>query len=373
MSWFRAPALFVTLVACVASAALSVARGQTRQVFPPSLEKHEGESSTSLPFGYNGPARFQLVYHAAPPGGARSALLTEFAFRADGRKDVEFPNKKYVDCFIVIGYTANSYQQLSKTFLDNRLGVSEQVFNGKLELPLQSKQAATAPRSFDLRFKLPRPWLHRDFDHGYLMIELGIVNQPSGNWELDTPFICFSQGEDFGRIGARCQFSDTKLQAPRQPILSNETSVEIGGNATFTVTNVPNDAPTLFVFSITDQGSFAGGLLPRPMDDKIFPYPAHDCFANIDWFELRFAIAKNGTATASLPIPPNDVWRLVSFHCQTLTLDLAANPMGVVWSLGRRVKACGPVECARVFSLGSYTATSGIVQTGGAPVLELTY
>ncbi|MCA8969260.1 MAG: hypothetical protein KDC95_05730 [Planctomycetes bacterium] len=362
-----------TTLALVALVAASDIRAQTKTVFPSSLANREGESSTSLPFGYNGPARMQLVYQVAPPGSARSALLKEFAFRADGRKDVEFPAKKFVDCFVVIGYTNNEYSGLSTKFVDNRLGIGEQVFSGKLELPLQAKQATTAPRSFDLRFKLPRPWLHRDFDNGYLMIEIGIVNQPAGNWDMDIPFVCYSQGEDFGKIGPRCQFSDTTLKAPRQPILVNDTAVEIGGNATFTATNLPDNAPTLFVFGLSDKGTFAGGFLPRAMDDKIFPYPATDCFANTDWIELRFALAKNGTASASLPIPPNDVWRLVTFHCQTLTLDLAANPMGVVWSLGRRVQACGPVQCARVFSLGSYTVTSGIVQTGSAPVLELTY
>lgn len=363
--------VLVAAIACGVQAASCHA--QTKTVFPAALATVEGESSTALPFGYSGPTRMQLVYHVAPPNGARSAFLKEFAFRADGRKNVAFPAKQYLECFVSISLTPNRYTGMSKEFAKNRYSPSLGVYSGKLALPAQPKLTSTQPRPFDLRFKLPKPWLHRNFDHGYLMIEIGIVNQPRGDWDVDSPFNCASVGQDVGKIGPQCRFSDTSLKDPRQPVLTNEPNVEVGGSATFTATNLPATAPTLFVFGIRETGPFAGGMLPRHMGDKVFPFPATDCYANTDWLGLRFAPAKNGRATASMPIPFDDVWRQVWFYCQTLTLDLAANPMGVVWSKARKVKPCGPVQCARVFSLGSYQVATGIVQTGAAPVLELTY
>lgn len=344
---------------------------QTRVVFPAGFDKVEGSASTIIPFGLGTAARMQCIYHAEPPGGA--AMLTEFAFRADGRKDTEFPSKRFVQLFATIGMSARSFLKASKNYADNRYGESTTVFSGKLELPLQAKQSTTSARPFGLRFKLAKPWLHRGLDHGYLRIEIAIVSQPKGSWDLDSAFVCHAPGKDFGKIGPRCQFSDTSLKGARQPILTNDTAVQIGGYAGFTATNLPDAAPTIFVFGIRDSGPFAGGMLPRAMDDKVFPFPATDCYANTDWLAVRFVASKNGQASARLAIPENDLWRHLRIYCQTLTLDLAANQMGVVWSLGRSVQACGPVRCTRIFTLGSYQSGQGSIQLGSAPVLELTY
>ena len=80
-----------------------------------------------------------------------------------------------------------------------------------------------------------------------------------------------------------------------------------------------------------------------------------------------------GQASYSSPVPADKRFRRATLYCQTLTLDLAANAMGVIWSLGRKAQVCGPVQCTRVLHVGDLQVKTGTVQIGGAPILRLKY
>ena len=365
--------IFLILTILVAKLVLTcgLVVAQTKVVFPGNFKSVEGAASTAIPFGLSNQVRLQAVYHSPPPKGQRSAMLREIAIRPDGNAGSGYARKQWISLFAYVGLCPHEYDRVSKNFDENRATALTQIFGGaqqKLSLPAMPPLKVAQPRPFAIRFKLPKPWIHRHYDDGYLLLELVIMLQPKGTYLLDTPFICSSKGTPFGKSTAACAFANKA-----KPKLAKSGSFKLGGQAVWTLSNTPPKSIALFVFGLSKTGPFWDGKLPYDMTK----WGAPGCFALIDWFQL-YPVATNdrGTASVSLPIPQNRLFFGWTYRCQTLTLAPAANLLGVVWGDGLEASVCGPVQCSQIVAFaktGIDKVKTGTVQIGTAPIIELTY
>ncbi len=345
----------------------SFAPGQLQKVIPAGFAQSEGQTATQVPFGLSTPVRMQCIYHAAVPGNQLRRQITEIAIRADGntKRKSGWSAKKFVEFDLFVGQCPLRYDRVSSKFEDNRTGASKLAFRGKIDLPAQPANPGNGPRPFVFRIKPATPIFHENRDDGYFMLEFVVGGQPKGSYPLDSPFVCRSPGTPLGKIGARCKFSNGKA-----PIVKNSTHISLGGSITWTLENAPARTPTLFVSGSRTSGPFLGGNLPTDLS----AFGATGCYANMDWaFIFAKLTGSSGVANYTFPLPNLSRLRGAPLFGQFITLDLAANRMGVVWSQGRQAKICGPAQCSRVIAIRDLKAKRGIVQIGSAPILRLTY
>ncbi len=338
-------------------------------VFPESLRKVEGQTSTSIPFGLKGQVLMQCLY--AREKSSLPRTWKQLSFRADwGGKTSSIARKQWLRISVSMAATPKDSWTMSRNFVENQgSGTWKQVVsNLNISLPAQPK-TLSGPRPFNLTIKFSKPYTH-DWDDGRLLIELAISQQPSGSYPIDTAFRCDSKVTRFGTVGPKCRVQH-KTGAKELGIESID-SVKAGGLFRYSCKDAAPDAPCLFFIggALPPSGMFMGSKLPVSLVSKGFPAP--DCYFNTDWIGIRAAVAsKSGTAGISFPVPPNRKWIGSYLACQAATVDPAANPLGLVFSKGIRTTICGPLPVARLFATGDNQAKSGVIQRGAAPVIEL--
>lgn len=148
----------------------------------------EGNTSTTQPFSFTAPVRYQQVYeanrfNALPSGGG---TLQSINFRLDtplGRNS----SGAYDSARITVSTTSASEGSLSPVFMQN-MGVDARVvFAGSMTLvALYSR--GSEPQSFDLRINLTTPFLY-DPARGNLLFEYNgqlLTPGPNGFGPLDA-------------------------------------------------------------------------------------------------------------------------------------------------------------------------------------------
>ncbi len=337
-------------------------------VYPKEFRGQEGIGGTSIPFGLSGPVRLQTLYQSWVVDQV-PRTITSLAIRPDWSpvkgQDV-IRGKQWVHLQIYMSHSRKTFDTVSSDFGLNRGKDAVMVFKEKaVALPTQGR-LTQGPRPFGLVFKLDTPFVHVQ-TKGPLLIEYVITRQPAGDYRLDTTLTCRSVAADFGRRGPRCVLSSSK----KPLLLGNGPSFMVGQRMDWRLSGAEAEAVCVFTLGSHEPPGKALGL-PTPLD--LGKWGGTDCYINTDWLFVTGRVASAaGTAGFTFPIPKGrEFWRRW-FYCQALTVDVKANKLGFVTSLGRKVRSCGPIRTARIFRIGDLKARTGTVQVGAAPVVSLTW
>jgi hypothetical protein len=333
----------------------------------------EGLSSSSVPFGLNQPLRMLCVYDANDLPWSGPLLLRWVSFRADQNLNAGgIAAKQFIVLNLLMSTTARSAADVSTRFDENTGRDHVQVItNARVALPAQPPQAAgPRPCNVLLPFDVPAffdltPVRGPGERPRNLCVEMMVILQPAGGYDLDTPFVCSSNRTPFAAPGPRCR---TSASATRQPLaIDSNDSVKAGGSLTYTVTEVPREAPFGVMFGTRNTGPWNGA--PLPVD--LTSLGAWDCFIATDWVHTSIGLADaTGTGRVSYPVPAGIEFVGQSFYAQAICRDLTANPLLYVTSGGIRTTVCGPLGVARVYAVGNHLALTGTKTFGSAVIFE---
>lgn len=345
-----------------------------QDVVPASLDGIEGGSASSIPFGVSGPVRFQMLFDAdqLPFEGPR--LITELRIRPDWNNGALMPAKQFLRVDLDISTTTRGSDNASGTFDENHgLDRTRVATFYQLALPEQPDLAgAPGPRPASIVIPFIRPFWYgmsplrpgEDVADN-LCIDLQIVSQPSGFYRVDSPFTCDSQVTEFGQVADPCRPS----HAPGEFLeITSSSDIRAGGSVTWTVSNLAPQGPFWIAVAPTANGDWLGNALPAPLFAT-----APGCFVNVPLGLIMLTGTADplGEGIKTISLPSNRQLVGQEFNAQAFALDLAANQLGYITSLGVRSTVCGPLGCARIFRLGNSSALTGSVTFGAAPIVEL--
>ena len=365
--WTLFPALFL------APHAGALAQGL---VAPRSMANVEGSTGTSIPFGLDREVRLQCIYDGdeLPFSGPRMVqkLLLRADFSTDQGRD-QYPVKQFLVLHLAMSTTNVPAWDASATFADNYgTDFSPVIEDARISLPAQPPLPG-GPRPFNIELPFDQPWFYggtpvRDggpVPRG-LLFDMRVTVQPSGSYRLDVPGSCFSEPTYFGDLGAACVTSPggnpLGIEAPM--------STMSGGSVSYTVREMPPNAPFAVALALTNQGDWLGS--PLPFDLGSYLQGAPGCWIHVPWQAVLLGQADpTGTGIVTFPIPLGRNHVGSSLYAQAICQDLAANPLLHVASRGLRSTVCGPLGISRIFNVGNAWAESGQRSIGVAPVIEL--
>ncbi len=358
-------------------AGLLCAASAAGQIVPAAMDGVEGASASIIPFGLSGPVRYQCIYDGdqLPWNGPR--LITEVRFRADWDNGDPTPVKQFLRMDVDLSTTAQLAEAASPAFDANHGSDRTQVANFlQVSLPQQPAMTGDGPRPATVAIPFPVPWWYGTTpvfggpQPTGLVVDLQVTSQPSGIYRLDSPFTCESNITEFGSIDIECQ--NSQLYDPVDPVYVTITStndIRAGGSVTWNIDNMIPDTVFAVILSVAQGGEWLGVPLPAPLH----PTDAPGCFVNVrmDMAVLPGFADSNGSGAYSLGIPSDRDLVGTVLYAQAIARDLGANPFGHVTSLGVHSTVCGPLGCARVYSIGNAHASSGNVTFGAASVIEV--
>lgn len=361
---------------------------------PAFLNGREGGTGTAIPFGVAGAARVQYIYDAEDLPWTGPRLVTRVSFRADNTTDTSttFPSKGFVFVTLLLSTTSARAESASTVFEDNYgTDVVYAVTNQPMMLPAQPAWTGARPANID--FVLAAPWFYGltpvrgdGPPINSLLVELRIHSQPTGTYRLDNTGSCSIPVVAVGNVGPACApvgGQNVELLAP--------TSVQAGSNASWSIDRAEPNAFVVLMFGIDPQTAIGGNsalalpvplfdtsnpLLPHPLlaslAPTLFTYGAPDCYLNVDPTGLLFGATDTaGQANIQLAVPQSHSIVGMPIYSQVAAHSFSANALQLVTSRGWRSTICGPLGVARIYALGSDTATSGQYGFGQGAVIEL--
>ncbi len=359
---------FFFILSCILPFCTRVLGAQKTLILPEGFEKVEGRAGTSIPFGLSLPIRMQAIYQPWVIENKAKTIM-EIDIRADwsDQKGADtIPAKAYIHLQLFLSHSPRSFDNLSRTFSENR-GVDDTnvIADKRLALPAQPK-LPKGPRPFNIVLKLDKPFVYLQ-TKGPLLVEMSIKAQPKGAYRLDSPLFPTSPSQDFGSVGPACAVSTTG-----KPLgLTNGPSFQVGGSVAWKLEGAPPEVPAMIAMGTHEPPGLAFGKV-TPF--HLGPFGAKGCYVNTNWVLAKaFKTTKQGTGGWVFPLPKRqDLWNQWIF-AQAITSDLSANPMGLVLSKGRKVQILGPIRTSRVFALNDLKAKKGTLQNGSAPIIALRY
>lgn len=342
------------------------------EVLPASMATTEGLGGTPYPFGIGKACRFQTLYESVNERGP-TQIVTELRMRGDWVNPTYSQKAKgYANMGISMSHSDRGFATVSSTFSWNR-GLDETgVFTIKKVLFPAQASSKTGPRPFNIKFKLDRPFIHRPAA-GNLLVEYYILEQPAGDYRLDSGLHCLSPSASFGKRDSSCYWTRKTSTGTEQAYLrlKSNVSIKLGSHIDWTLEDAPPNTPALFMIG-NDPKYARWGALPVPIPLNAFGAPG--CYLNTDILLVTTALSNSsGTAVASIKIPDNYAFLHQYLHSQALAPQYAANRMGLVFSLGHKAEICGPVTDTRIMAIGDLKAETGSILYGDAPVLQLVY
>jgi hypothetical protein len=337
------------------AAATSLAPAQSLLVLPQSHAQLDGTTATSVPFGRSGPVRVQCLYDPmlfAAPGN-----VTAIAFRLDGGQSA--PGKQ-VDCELRLSTSPRGLVTMGADFAGNR-GADEVVVLPRQVLALPASTTTATPSPFLPPIALAVPF-HYDPAAGPLLLEITVFGQPPGSYVLDATFVCNSPEVLVGPPAcAPAQGQPLRVESATQQVLWGRPWLARALDA-------PAGAPVVLGLGDTDVMTSTGVPLPIPLD----VIGATGCFLSINATSLSFQVAQqDGTATFAFTVPNQPTLLGYWAFFQAGVFAPAANPAGLATSQAKRVQVCGFEPVARLWA-GSTTAVVGNLETGTAPVIQIT-
>ena len=345
-------------------------------VIPQSMAGVEGEPGTSIPFGLDRQVRLQCIYEGDELPFAGPRMIQKLVLRADDSTDPgrdQYPVKQYLVLHLAMSSTDVLAWDASSTFAENYGSDFRPVIeDARISLPAQPPLPG-GPRPFNIELPFDEPWFYlgtpvrdgRTVPTG-LLFDMRVTVQPRGSYRLDVTGTCSSEPTLFGAIGAAC------VTSPGGNPLSLQATMSMisGGSVSYTVREMPPDAPFAVALALTDQGDWLGN--PLPFDLSTYLQGAPGCWIHVPWQAVLLGQADptgTGILTFSIPLGRNYVG--TTLYAQAICQDLAANQLLHVASQGLRSTVCGPLGVSRIYNVGNAWAESGQRSIGVAPVIEL--
>ncbi len=236
-----------------------------------------------------------------------------------------------------------------------------------------SPPLAAGPRPFNIELPFDQPWFYAATPvrgsgpaPGGLLFDMRVTVQPRGSYRLDVPGSCSGNPVYFGMTDPACVTSPSGLPLS----IEAPSSMMSGGSLTYTVRNMPSDAPFALALALTDQGEWFGN--PLPYDLSGYLHGAPGCWISVPWQAILLGQADSGgVGRVSFTIPLGRNYVGSSLFAQAICRDLAANQLLHVTSQGLRSTICGPLGISRIYNVGDAWAETGQRSIGVAPVIEL--
>ena len=372
---------------------LSFAALAQNDTVPSLLNGLEGGSGTSIPFGLAQPVRIQFVYDSEELPWTGPRVISRLSLRADNVDPTvtTFAQKGFVFVSLLLSTTSRKAEATTTSFEENYGTDATLVLdNVPIMLPFQPALAGVRPANID--FVLPTPWIYgmtpvrpNTPAPTTLLVELRVHSQPVGAYRIDNVGSCAIPPVAFGSNGPLCIPAGA---APLQLVGGN--SLVAGAAYTWTISNATPSAATFLMIGVETTGSLFGVAalpLPVPLFDVANPLRANpaitaiapglihgapDCWIDLLPIDTMFALANAaGEATVTVSISANRELVGESLYAQAIGYTQTANPLQFVTSQGQQSTVCGPIGVARIYSLGSATATTGQRSLGQGAVIEL--
>ena len=342
------------------------------EVLPASMENSEGLGGTPYPFGVSKPCRYQTLYESVKERGP-TRIITELRLRGDWVNATYTQKAKaWANMAIAMSHSDRGFSTVSSTFSWNRGLDQTGVFKiKKVAFPPQGA-SKTGPRPFNISLPLDRPFIHRP-TAGNLLVEYIILDQPAGDYRLDSGLHCLSPSAGFGKRDASCYWTRKTSTGTEKAYLrlSSNVSIKLGNQVDWTLEDAPPNTPALFMIG-NDPKYARWGAFSVPI--PLMAFGATGCYLNTDLMLSTVAVSNaSGTAVASFKIPGNYAYLGQYLHSQALAPQYAANRMGLVFSLGHKAKICGPVTATRIMAIGDLKTERGSILYGDAPIIQLVY
>jgi hypothetical protein len=366
--------------------AAAAAPAQNNPVVPASMATSEGGSSSNIPFGTNQAVRFQCIYDAEELPWTGPRVINAIALRADNTDPgtTTFAQKQYIVMTMLMSTTSVRAEDASTTFADN-LGADATtvIANGRISLPAEPPMQGVRP--CDIVLTLDQPWVYggTPVRSGYpapanLLIEIAIQLQPAGAYRLDNLGDCDAQATPFGNRGPLCRTSQNGAYLD----IAADPSMLAGGSYGWTITGMPPSAAFSLMLNITSQGTIFGQPIPfamfdpqnpgGPVPNTPFQYGAPDCWINVQLGRSVLGTADTaGIGRSLVTLPAGRQFVGMSLYAQAMVFDLSANPLLVVTSQGLRSTVCGPLGVARIYYVGSATASAGQKSLGQGAIFDV--
>jgi hypothetical protein len=381
--------------ACVSCLTALPALAQAATV-PAALAGAEGGSASSIPFGTNQPVRYQCVYDGSELPWSGPRVVNVLSLRADNTDPLTttFAAKSFVVMTLLVSTTSVRAENASGEFAQNHGSDVTTVFaNVPFMLPAQPPQPGVRAANIDL--VLPAPWIFgltpvrggQNPPPGGFVLELLIHSQPAGAYRIDNVGGCISPTAPFGNVGPACGLQPN---SPLTVTTAPGASMQAGSPFTWTVANAPPNAPVMLLLNITSQGLLlnnAALAVPYPLFDPQNPslpppalaqlvpglgYGAPDCWLNLVPAAMLFGLADAaGTVNFVTQVGGGRQTVGMSLFAQAAAQAQTVNPLLLITSAGRQATVCGPLGVARIYAVGSTTATSGQRSLGQGAVIEL--
>ncbi len=353
----------------------------SQSVVPQSLAGVEATSATRIPFGLSSPVRMQNIYErdALPFSGVRS--IHGIRLRVDGEKG-SMSAKQFVTVDILMSTSYVTATGASDFFAKNHGNDLMKVMRfERFALPaLADLDPTLLPRGFDIEFDFDKINGHPGF-YGLtpvregreapssLVVEIRVLEQPSGVYWMDSPFACSSPSQT-SRDPA-----DTCLTGAGLPLsIASSDDIRAGGSVTFTVSDMPPQVAFSVMLSHIDGGQIAG--LPLPIDlggpQPLLGLPADGCFVYVNPVVTKAGVSgDSGVGGLSFLVPADLSLVGVQLYAQAVSVDMSANLIGLVTSNRVSAPICGPLSVARVVATGDAGAAEGTAILGAAMVMEI--
>ena len=304
------------------AAGLSTAATAQFVPVPYNADLVDGQQGVSLPFGVPG-FRTQILVDAASIAPNGAALLG-MRFRAD-RSSLPLSGGSVPNVTIDISHTNINIGNLGPTFAGNITEAPQNVFSGTVTLPAHASHHA-GPMPWDITITFSQPFLFATVN-GNLLIDIKANNAAGGtpSYYLDA----------MQRGGSATQFGASG-DNPSGDFLNLIAHNGNGLEPRFITTGNAIEYSSTLSFT-SPPGVLALGLLPTPGGPIDLGFAgAPNQFLHIDPIMLvahQWQQSFIGWYTTfTLPIPNDPTWIDDTIYVQSVLLDPAANPLGIVLS-----------------------------------------
>lgn len=352
--------MLVTTTRSLAFALLlpAAAFAQGPSVSPTFYADAEGLINNVFPFGNTAvPFRYEQVHDDVP-----TMLVSGFRFRHNASITAYPAHTVTLDGWMSTAVTPSTG---ATNAFDNNHGTDKTLIINNRSYSLPASDPTNVPGRFVLDYPFDTPFFYAA-PVGSLCWEVivtaktqtaSVVHDAASTVNANPPL-------QVGGGGAGCLATGrtSAMSATGTSTMSWSTGT---GTLTFSGTNAPASAPSFHCLGF-DKTLWAG-FLPLPFQvPGSTGAPSGTCNLYVDpLFAIGASAGTTGALTSAVPIPLAPTWHGVALYSQWLSLDLAANPTGVVTSrmVTHGVSAPNPTTPGcRIFLSGSVGATGTLAR-----------